>query len=385
MNVGTMQGSNTDAPAVEEAPANASVGLVPFIRASDENLQPGNLDKTTAVLSANAIDLGITDVPAYGFLRWLYILVQATGGTGVAAIAHEDAPYNVLQNITLAEPNGATIVQLDSGYDLYLANKVGGYLPAIAADPKSSPNFSDIAGSGPGNFTFMLRIPVEVSGRDGLGALPNQDSAGQFKLRATVAPDTVVYTTPPTTRPVLRVRAWMAAWDQPAASSAGMNNEVTPRAVGTTSFWVKQSGITVNSGQNTIELKRKGNFLRQIIFVLRAGGPATRAAAEANWPTETRFLRDAFPARYYLNEIWKEQMFERTGYSGTGNAARQLPNGVRFHDYMHEFDGELGRENRDLWQPSRGSTRLELQGSWGGASVMDIIYNDVAISENVFL
>lgn len=384
-NTAVMNGRGTEAPAVEEAPANASVGMVPFIRASDENLQPGNLDRVTALLSANSIDLGITDVPAYGFLRWLYIFVQATGGAGAAAVAHEDGPYSVLQNITLAEPNGATIVQLDSGYDLYLANKFGGYLPASSADPKSSPNFSDIAATG--NFQFMLRIPVEVSGRDGLGSLPNQDSAGQFKLRATVGTLAQVYSTSPTTAPALRVRAWMSAWDQPAAQSAGMANQVAPTGVGTTSFWTKQSGIAVASGNNTIELKRKGNYLRQIIFVLRdnAGGGTARATAEADWPAETRFLRDAFPARYYLNEVWKEQMFERTGFTGTGNAARQLPNGVRFHDYMHEFDGELGRENRDLWQPSRGSTRLEIQGSFGGANTLDIIYNDVAISENVFL
>lgn len=383
MNVGAVQDRATEAPAVQEVPANAGAGAVAFIRASDENLQPGNLDRTTAAISANGIDLGVTDVPAYGFLRWLYILVQATGGAAGLnnAVAHEDGPWSVLQNIQLTEPNGSPIVQIDSGYDLYLINKMGGYVHPVACDPRNSPNFTAIATSG--NFQWMLRIPVDLSGRDGLGSLPNQDSAGQFKLRATIGTQSQIYSTAPDTKPIVRVRSWLSAWDQPAASSAGLANQVAPPAVGTTSFWSKQSGITVANGNNVIELKRKGNYLRQIIFVLRTGG--SRATAEADWPLETRFLRDAFPARYYLDEVWKQIMWERTGLVSAGASAGQRDNGVRFHDYMHEFDGALGRENRDLWQPTRGSTRLEIQGAFQDASVLDVLYNDVAISENVFL
>lgn len=386
VNSAVVNGRSTAQPAVDEqnAPsAQAQMPEVAFIRASDENLQPGNLDTTTAVLGANTIDLGITDVPAYGYLRWLYIFVEAEGGAAGLnnAVADEDGPWNVLQNIALTEPNGATILQVDDGFDLYLVNKFGGYLPAVSADPLSSPNYAAVATSG--NFQFMLRVPVEVSVRDALGALPNQDSAGQFKFRCQVAPKTTVYSTAPDTTPTVRVRAWLSAWDQPAATTAGMGNQVSPPAVGTTSYWTKQSGIAVANGNNTIELKRKGNYLRQIIFVLRTGG--SRATAETDWPTETQFLRDAFPARYYLDEVWKEVMFERTGFATAGDAAKGLNNGVRFHDYMHEFNGELGRENRDLWQPTRGSTRLELKGSFQAASTLDVLYNDVAIADNVFL
>lgn len=366
-----------------DAPSASAAGAVAFIRASDENLQPGNLDRTTAVLSANTIDLGITDVPAYGYLRWLYILVQATGGAAGLnnAVAAEDSPWSILRNISLTEPNGATILQVDDGFDLYLLNKLGGYVPTNAADPKSSPNFTAVATSG--NFQFLLRVPVEVSARDGLGALPNQDSAGQFKFRCQIGTAANVYSTQPDTKPVVRIRAWMAAWDQPAPNAAGMAQEVSPPAVGTTSFWSKQSGITVASGNNTIELKRKGNYLRQIIFILRRAG--SRANGQSDWPAETQFKRDAFPARYYLDEVWKQQMFERTGFAVVGDAANGLNNGVRFHDYMHEFDGGLGFENRDLWQPTRGSTRLEIVGSFANATTLDVLYNDVAIADNVFM
>lgn len=380
MGAGTIarnQGPSGDTRAPSDAPA-AVAGLVPFVRASDEHIQPGNID-VSRLIAATSQDLGVFDIPAYGHMAWLYIKVSATGGTGVAAVYAQDGPFNVLRDIALTEPNGAYIVQFTSGYQLYLANKWGGYLPPYAADPK----LNYYAAPTSGNFQFIVRVPVQVSGREALGALPNQDSAGQFKFRATLAPTTDVFTTNPTTLPTVRVRAWLAAWDQPEPQTAGMSNSIAPPASGTTSFWSVQSGIAVSAGENTIELKRKGNYLRVVIFVLRTS--ASRVTGEGNWPSETRFLRDAFPARYYDNDIWQHQMFERTGFTGTKDTAGALDNGVRVHDYAHEFDGGLGRENRDLWQPTRGSTRLEIAGSFGAASTLDIITNDVAIADNVFM
>lgn len=373
-------GDRNDAP----APATASIASVPFIRATDENLQPANLDRTSAVLSANSQDFGIVDIPAYGYLAHLYILVEATGGAAGLnnAVAKEDAPFSILRDIALTEPNGANIVQFTDGWQMYLAQKYGGYLPAVSADPKASPLYSAIATTG--NFTFILRLPVAVSYRDGVGALANQDSAGQFKLRLKVGATTDIYSTAPDTKPTVRVRAWMAGWDQPEPTSGGVANAVEPPAHGTTSFWSVQSGISVVAGQNTIELKRKGNYLRQIIFVLRRAG-TSRANAQTDWPLDSQFMRDAFPARYYNDLVWRQRMFERTGFDQTIETKNGPDNGVRFHDYMSEFSGVLGYENRDNWQPTRGSTRVELNGAFITAGTLDIIYNDVAIAQNVFL
>lgn len=368
-----------------DAPAENAVALaVPFVRASDENLQPGNLDRTSAALTSSAQDYGIIDVPAYGYASHLYIDVQATGGAAGlnSAVAKEDGPFAILRDIALTEPNGAVIVQFNDGYQAMLAQKYGGYLPPYSADPRANPDFSAIATTG--NFRFILRIPIAVSGRDAVGALANQDSAGQFKLRLKVGATTDIYSTAPDTKPVVAVRAWLAGWDQPEMQSGGVANQTEPPAHGTTSFWTVQSGITIVAGANTVVLNRKGNYLRQMIFVFRRAG-TSRANGQSDWPTETRFERDAFPARYYADQIWRTQMFERTGFDGALEAKNGLDNGVRFHDYMHEFDGGLGRENRDLWQPTRGSTRLELKGNFANAGTLDVITNDVAIAQNVFL
>lgn len=379
-------GSAKQNPDSNQAPQQNSAPrmLVPFVRATDENIQPGGLDTTTAALSANTVDLGITNIPAYGYVNCLYILVQATGGAAGLnnAVAKEDAPFSILRNIALTEPNGAIIYQVSDGWQAMLTQKYGGVLHPNASDPKADPlNYSAVATTG--NFTFLLRIPVGISVRDTVGALANQDTAGQFKLRMQVGATTDVYSTAPDTKPVVRVRAWLSSYDQPEAMSGGLANEVEPPAHGTTMFWTVQSGISVASGQNTIELKRKGNYLRQILFVLRRSG--SRANGESDWPAETRYMRDAFPARYLNNNIWRAIMFERTGFDGAAEAKNGHDNGVRFLDYMHEFDGLLGRENRDLWQPTRGSTRLEIDGSFGNATTLDIITCDVAVANDVFL
>lgn len=377
------QGPNGDTREPNTAPEQIA-GLVPFVRASDEHIQPGNVDASSTLTSSQQ-QLGVFDLPAFGHIRHLYLLVEATGGAGGLATGDfaEDGPWNVLQQVLLTEPNGAFITQFNSGYEIYLANKYGGYNPAVSGDPRNSPAYS-ISGESDGNFSFIVRIPVELSGRDAVGALPNQDSAGQFKLHVSLAAASTVYNTGPDTLPSVRVRAWLNAWEQPAPQVSGMANSVTPPASGTTSFWGSQTGIAVANGQNTIELKRKGNFLRQVIFVLRTSG--SRATAETDWPDQTRFLRDAFPARYLEEEVWQHILYERTGYgAATAETAGTLDNGVRFLDFMHEFDGALGRENRDLWQPTRGSTRLEIAGSFQAASTLDIITNDVSIADNVFL
>lgn len=375
----SMQDRN-DAPEANQAP----VMTVPFVRASDENIQPGNLDRVSAALTTTAQDFGIINVPAYGYASHLWLVVNATGGAAGLnnAVAKEDAPFSILRDIALTEPNGAVIVQLNDGYQLYLAQKYGGVLHPSASDPRANPQFSAIATSG--NFFFVLRIPISVSIRDAVGSLANQDSAGEFKLRLKIGATTDIYSTSPDTKPTVQVTAWLGGWDQPELQSAGVSNQTEPPAHGTTSFWTVQSGITVNAGQNTIVLNRKGNYLRQIICVFRRAG-TSRANGQSDWPTETRFERDAFPARYYNDTIWRTGMFEKTGYDQTIETKNGLDNGVRFHDYMHEFDGLLGRENRDLWQPTRGSTRLELKGSFANAGTLDVITNDIAIADNVFL
>ena len=377
---GTAQGTR------QRGSDRAVMPTVPFIRASAEHREPAGID-VAGLMTAADTDLGVFDVPAYGYARSLIILVQATGGTGTSVTAAEDGPWNAIKNIALTEPNGATIAQFNSGYDLYLANKWGGYRDPNAADPLASPVFSGV-GASTGNFTFLLRVPIELNLRDGLGSLPNQNSAATFKLRITRTASATVYGTVPTTLPSVRVRAFIEAWDQPESVTAGQTNQITPPAMNTTQFWSAQV-FNVNAGQQTIRLTRVGNYVRNLIFVFRA---ATRAAGSTNWPDPTTLYLDTRPLDIIEKNNWLHQMYERTGFGGSvgatspaNDAAQGLNNGVFVYDFMHEFDGALGRENRDLWLPTLGSTRLEIQGSFGGAGTLTVLTNDVAIAGSVFI
>lgn len=369
----------------------AVVPVVPFIRASAEHREPV-LDIQRALVTTGSQDLGVFEVPAYGYLRSVVLVVTATGATG--GTFAEDGPWNVLQNIALQEPNGATIAQFDTGHSLMLANKWGGYRDANGADPKGSPAFTTDAA---GNFTFLVRIPVEISAREALGALPNQNGAAQFKVRLSLNTGAAgagnLYSAI-TLQPTVRVRAYLEAWDQPETSVGGQTNQVTPPAMNTTQFWSAQT-YNVGAGQQQIRLTRVGNYLRNLIFVLRRGG-TSRANGHTDMPDPSTLYLDTRPLDVIERNNWLNQMYERSGFGGraaggattaqvTLDSPGALDAGVFVYDFMHEFDNSLGRETRDLWLPTLGTSRLELQGNFANAGTLTVLTNDVAIAGSVFV
>jgi hypothetical protein len=356
-------------------------------------------DQTNA-LTTSQRDLGVIEVPAYGYVRSIVIKVEATGGA-TAAVTKEDAPFTILQNISFSEPNGAVIAQFGDGYELYLANKWGGYLPGHVADPRAWGFYDESDADPNANFQFMLRIPIELNLRDALGSLPNQAANATFRLRLALAAEGTVFSTVPTTKPNIRVRCYAETWDQPEPSSGGQSNQVTPPAMNTTQFWSRQV-YNVSTGAQTVRLTRVGNYIRNLIFILRDNG--SRANGEADWPDETSLFLDSRPIDVVDDDLWLQQMSERTGYGlrqvvfNDEDAATTAPDntqdfslgidpGVRVYDFCHEFDGLLGRENRDLWLPTLGSTRLEVQGTFGTltSGTLTVLTNDVAIAGNVFI
>lgn len=363
-------------------------GLVPFVRASAQHYEPAGIDVTKAMTSSDQ-DLGVFSIPAYGYVRGLVLLVQATGGTGTSVTAAEDSPWGSIKSIGLTEPNGAVIHTYDTGYGLFLSNKFGGYRDPAGADPRSNPVYSGV-GASTGNFSYMLRIPVELNERDGLGSLPNQSAAAEFKLRLTLAASTSVYGTVPSTLPSVRIRVYLEAWEQPEGATAGQSNQLFPPAVNTTQFWSYQT-YNVSAGQQTIPLIRKGNWIRNLIFVQRRGG-TSRANGQSDWPDPLTLSLDTAPLEILGFNQWQMQMWERSGFGGAlsttipaNDSAGGQENGVFVLDFMHDFDGTYGLENRNLWLPTLASTRLEISGTFANAGVLTVYTNDVAIEGNVFL
>lgn len=367
----------------EAAPVIAN----PFTRASFLHTEPTGYD-TSRVLTGADVDLGTQQIPAYGYIRSILILVQATGAAaGAAVVAFQpDAPFNAIKSITFQEPNGFTIHQFNSGHDLYLADKWGGYRGV--SDPRALPAFSTDAA---GNFSFLLRIPIELSVRDGVGSLPNLNSGALYQLRATLAGSGAIYSTAPaTTLPTVRVRTFLEAWAQPDEEMNGRPNEAQPPGSNTTQMWTP-TVFEITAGQNTKRLTRVGNLYREMILVYRDAA-GSRTVGETNWPDSVELQYDTQTIETIQDDVWRSRMAERSGYGVTrgtvtpGNeAAGGLDNGVRVLDFAHDFDGMIGNEMRDLYLETRSSTRLELRGDFGVAGTLTVLTNDIVTAGDIFM
>jgi hypothetical protein len=219
--------------------------------------------------------------------------------------------------LAFTEPNGAVIAQFNSGYDAFLANKWGGYRHPLGTDLRAAPSYLQDA---VGNFNFLLRIPIEISPREALGALPNQNAAASFKFRYTLGSGAAggpLYSAI-TLQPTVRVRFYLEAWDQPELQSSGGANQVTPPAMNTTQFWTPQI-INVSAGQQTIKLTRVGNYLRSLILQYRRAG-TSRANGELDFPDPMTLFLDARPIDIVEKNNFLHQMYERTGYGGRAAA-----------------------------------------------------------------
>lgn len=392
-----MAGNATQGGQSQSQSAGGKGGSTPFVRASAQHSEPVGYDVST-VMAAGVATLPDIQVPAYGFLRSILLVVTCAGTTGTAAFG-EDGPFNVLQNVVLQEPNGAQIANFPSGYDLFLANKFGGY--QYANDPRQSVNFStNVTG---GVFSFTLRIPVEIDVRSGLGSLPNQNSGALFRVKlnlgAYASAATNVYSTVPATAPTVRIRAYAEEWDQPEASTNGVANQTVPPALNTTQYWSRQDFV-LNSGQSNIRLTRMGNYLRNLVFVYRnAAGSRSSTTQDAFMPDPATVYYDTRPLDTVSRAMWLDRIQNRYGYGGNVGGGTVATPATAFavdsgngregsvwpFDFCHEFDGSVGFENRDLWLPTYSSTRFEIGGTWGAAGTLSVLTNDVTIAGNVWM
>jgi len=372
MPAGTMAPQGT-AKAQEGAPAV----LVPFTRSAFEHRE-AFLDVQQA-LGSSTVPIGPIDVPAYGFMRGIWVEITATGGTGTAAVAQPDAPFSVLDNVQVNDVNGAPIVGPVSGYELYAINKYGGYF-GHNGDPKRLADFQGVQTSG--NFSQLLYIPIETNGRDALGAIANLNGASTFKMRLDIAPTARIYSTLPTGLPTLRVRAWLDAWSQPPqADLRGNPQATTPPAHGTTSYWSKQV-FNISTGYQSLKNQRVGNYIRDLIFIYR---DASGVRNTLNFPAPLEVYWDSRLMKSLMPITWRGDMAHKGGFTGTAETAGAVDTGVFVEDYMHEFDGRYGFELRDGWLPTVQSTRLEFNGTFGAPGTLTVLTNDISPVGDVFV
>lgn len=398
----------SDSPVGQQKKGSAaSVATIPFSRASKWHVEISNTQSGIALTGANAQVFNFP-VASYGYLSAVFITVQLTGGAGGSSLVYfEDAPWSLLSQVQLSDVNGVPLHQL-SGFHSYLQAKYGGYRPfapdaivkGASTDANTAQTIISSAGTpsgiltGPnglyysppsattGNCKFILPIWLEF-GNDGLGCLPNMDASARYNLQLTVAGSPFVNNaagpfevsgTAPTTVPTMTITIHILARSQPpAADMFGNQNSVSPPAVGTVQYWTAQTASGLANGQNTIQLTRVGNLIRNHILIFRNGttNPPRQNAETTDMPSIFEFDWDV-GQRYVcgLDVLRFWQAYISYGFD--------VPNGVIVLPDTLDPDKLPFSEYGDEWMGTVGATKLTLRFTTGaGSGSLTILTNDI--------
>lgn len=361
----------SDAPVGQQKKGtSAATAMVPFARSSKWHIEQG--DSRTAI-AINVANPGVFNfpIPSYGFLSAVLLTVQASGGTGTAAVAYEDAPWSILQSIVLSDVNGVPLWQMN-GYHAYLASKFGGYRLFAPDGSAQTGVYQGVQTSG--NFKFVLPIYLEF-GNDGLGCLPNMDASARYNLQIILASGNAastgpVYTTAPTGYPTLALQVEVLCRSQPpAVDMYGNRNSITPPAVGTAGYWTAQT-FSALTGAQTLQLTRVGNLIRNHILVFRDTSNGTRATAESSdIPSSIEFDWDS-GVRYVENVATQRQLTYLS--QGIDN-----PNGVLLFQNTYDPDKLAVSEYGDEWLATVGATKLTLRFTPAASCGLTVLTNDI--------
>ena len=343
--------------------AQGAAAALPFVVGS-HHIVEGTFFDVSRQIDDNGAGFGPFDVPARGFARALWILIEGSGGNLGAGVLHEDYPFSAIDQLTLSDPNGTTYFGPMAGYSAMVTNLTGGY--AFESDPAADPDFV-----GTINMSYAIRIPIEITAHDGYGSLLNQDANAPFRFAFRQPVRSQVFTTNPTTAPTVRYRGYLEGWeDPPDADRDGNPVAQFPPGFPTTQYWTEQVIPVPVSGSRTDRLLRVGNPYRVLAMIYRSGSPLARSTA--NFPDPIRLSWDARDVYNMSRRHLRALAFEHYG--------RNFPAGVFAFDWISDGEGHAGNEGRKLYLPTTDGTRLELNGSYtvATAGTLTVLTNDVA-------
>jgi hypothetical protein len=330
----------------------AEVSAGPFRRLTNENRVQGFT--VTAQAFGALINQPLKAVP--GYLRWLDLGVTATGGVNgtTTVAANADAPWNVISTVLLKDAFGQPIIQC-GGYELYLINLYGGQAGFWnASDPATVPSFSGVSTgtAGTGNFTFRLRIPLEVF--DGFCCIPAANASAVPSLTIQLASSATVYSTAPGTVPTMTVQVQEAYYPVP-----NVDPNLAPPDNGSSCQWTQQriAAQVASASAYDLLLPPLGSFVRVLIFV---GRDSTGARVDTVYPAAfgvpQEFDVDGVP--FFIEDIGTHRDDTFRDYGVT------RPTGVLTYTFSAS-EGPAGpvsdMDSGDGWLPTTPGTQLELK------------------------
>lgn len=354
---------------------SAAPVLVPFIRASTDHVEQG-ATQTLASAAWLAAANQVFNVPSYGFLAEEILTMTGSGGSGTTTVAAAaDSPWNLFSQVLFKDANGTPIIQLD-GYAAYLARLLGGYKPG--RPDQSTFGFSAIVtgANASGNFKFKLELE-QMFGPEGWGLLPNMDGSAIYTVALTYNAPTVFYSTAPTNVPNITGLIEAGCRSRPASTNSyGQPVQVDPPAKGTVSYWTSQTFSVVN-GQNTLQLNRVGNVIRNHILVFRdASGVRATADSGGTTPTSITMKKDAGILFTANVDTLRQRNYEAFLFD--------VPAGVIALPYTTDPDGVPGHEFGDSYLPTATSTNLQLLFNSTAAGTLQVITNDIVIAGSLY-
>jgi len=417
-----MAGTATATPPAPAAAApgqkQAAMPARPF-RVGVQEVDDTPYDQTLAQ-TAGTQDFPTYELPSTGFLNKLYIWVTCTvaGNSATTVNFANEGPYNGLDTIQFLDTNNQPIVGPFTGWDLKVVEKWGGY--AFSDDPQGDSQFVVFTGAAgtytaswgspvttatsgtanplgvapvvgnAGSYQYMLKLPLELCPRDGLGSLPNKSASTPFKVKIRLAAAATAYATAPNGTQTVRVRIIPESYWQPATTDAAGNPlQSQPPAVDTTQYWQKSS-YAIGAGNVNIQLTASTGFpLRNLMFYLLDVNNS-RFQGEADWPDPLTLQLEASIVHMRNKVLWNSIMSEDFGYSGAvataaaTTGAPELANAKEAGLYMRAFNRDFGA--KPGWETRRGylqttdGMRLQFRGTVGGAGqhTLNVLTNYVA-------
>lgn len=391
------------------SPGNQGPALIPFTRGSSlATMQDATL---TAVAAGST---NIVTLQTNAFLEYIVLDVQMiTSGNAVSGVAwNPDGPYAVFGNagIQLVDPANQAIITPISGFKLAQLNKFLNdtgcmFDPARDAGffmlPTAATNTSSAATAGSAN--FRLVVPVELRKRDALGALTNSASNEAMRLILTMAAsygagtdkENNLYSTAPTTPPVVNISIWQYYWTAPpqviVSGGVQVQAATTPAGLNTVGFVRSELHKEVSGGGSPpIQLTSVGDVISCINWTLRTtvttngrdvftAGAAINAGYP-NWPPVFNFAVNDYTTLALGQDMWTREMARYYNlWSGVsiqaGNPGFLDQAVFSFGPFLEgTFDTQSNFSVMNQALATEAGTKLQIRGSvWGaGSSFLEV-------------
>ncbi len=361
-----------------QAPAASPAGngktrapLVPFVRASTWARYTGT--PQVVVLGAAPQTMNFVIPATNGWARRIGLLVQQVDAANVAAVTYAaNAPWNVFTNVLFTDAGQQQLINL-RGYDLYLVNLYGGYLPFAPDTVSAGFYLSTAVGPGDGgSFTFELILPIEL-GRDGIGSLPNMDANQRYNLTLSINTQALIYGVLPTNAGTLTVTPIVYYYTKPDAVNArGRPAETTPQGAGTIQFWRSQV-IPVPLGQNQFPVPQSGRYVRNMFGVFETAAGVRSDVVKPTTGT-IQLMRDN---NFIYDVPFLDLQSDLARHFGIAQAAAPPVGFVPFHIGTYDPDGTPGGEWGDSFVETSTASQFQFRFVTGAAGNLFLLSNEV--------